>query len=55
VLAVSAVAPSVELAQARSMEFVERVRFEGKQYRPDIGWREIERQVQRAGAGAPRD
>ena len=46
---------SVELAQARSMEFVERVRFEGKQYRPDIGWREIERQVQRAGAGAPRD
>jgi phosphoribosylamine--glycine ligase len=55
VLAVSAVAPSVELAQARSMEYVERVRFEGKQYRPDIGWREIERQVQRAGAGAPRD
>jgi phosphoribosylamine--glycine ligase len=55
VLAVSAVAPSVELAQARSMEYVERVRFEGKQYRPDIGWREIERQMQRAGAGAPRD
>jgi phosphoribosylamine-glycine ligase len=55
VLAVSAVAPSVELAQSRSMEFVERVRFEGKQYRPDIGWREIERQMQRPGAGAPRD
>jgi phosphoribosylamine-glycine ligase len=55
VLAVSAVAPNVELAQARSMEFVERVRFDGKQYRPDIGWREIERQVQRSGAGAPRD
>jgi phosphoribosylamine--glycine ligase len=55
VLAVSAVAPSVELAQARSMEYVERVRFEGKQYRPDIGWREIERQMQRASAGAPRD
>jgi phosphoribosylamine--glycine ligase len=55
VLAVSAVAPSVELAQARSMEYVERVRFEGKQYRPDIGWREIKRQMQRAGAGAPRD
>ena len=55
VLAVSAVAPNVELAQSRSMEYVERVRFEGKQYRPDIGWREIERQVQRAGAGAPRD
>jgi phosphoribosylamine---glycine ligase len=55
VLAVSAVAPSVELAQSRSMEYVERVRFEGKQYRPDIGWREIERQTQRSGAGAPRD
>jgi len=55
VLAVSAVAPSVELAQARSMEYVERVRFEGKQYRPDIGWREIERQMQRPGAGASRD
>ena len=55
VLAVSAVAPSVELAQSRSMEYVERVRFEGKQYRPDIGWREIDRQMQRSGAGAPRD
>ena len=55
VLAVSAVAPSVELAQSRSMEYVERVRFEGKQYRPDIGWREIERQMQRPGAGASRD
>ena len=53
VVAVSAVAPSVELAQSRSMEYVERVRFEGKQYRPDIGWREIERQMQRPGAGAP--
>jgi len=28
------------------MEYVERVRFEGKQYRPDIGWREIARQMQ---------
>ena len=34
VLAVTAVAPSVELAQARSLEFAERVRFEGKQYPP---------------------
>src|SRR3954468_18984481 len=55
VLAVSAVAPSVELAQARSMEYVERVRFEGKQYRPDIGWREIARQVQRSSARATGD
>jgi phosphoribosylamine---glycine ligase len=55
VLAVSAVAPTVELAQSRSMEFVERVRFDGKQYRPDIGWREIARQVQRPSARAARD
>jgi phosphoribosylamine--glycine ligase len=55
VLAVSAVAPSVELAQARSMEFVERVRFEGKQYRSDIGWREIARQMRRSSARAAGD
>ena len=55
VLAVSAVAPTVELAQARSMEYVERVRFEGKQYRPDIGWREIARQNQRSSARAAGD
>jgi phosphoribosylamine--glycine ligase len=55
VLAVSAVAPSVELAQARSLEYAERVRFEGKQYRSDIGWREIARQIQRSSAGASRD
>jgi phosphoribosylamine--glycine ligase len=55
VLAVSAVAPSVELAQARSLEYAERVRFDGKQYRSDIGWREIARQSGRTGAGASRD
>ncbi|HET9796406.1 MAG TPA: phosphoribosylamine--glycine ligase [Gemmatimonadaceae bacterium] len=55
VLAVSAVAPSVELAQSRSLEFAERVRFDGKQYRSDIGWREIARQTGRSGAGASRD
>jgi len=55
VFAISAVAPSVELAQLRSLEFAERVRFSGKQYRSDIGWREIERQQQYAGARAPRD
>jgi phosphoribosylamine--glycine ligase len=55
VLAVSAVAPSVELAQARSLEYAERVRFDGKQYRSDIGWREIARQTGRSGAGASRD
>jgi phosphoribosylamine--glycine ligase len=55
VLAVSAVAPSVELAQARSLEFAERIRFEGKQYRSDIGWREIARQVPQASARASRN
>jgi phosphoribosylamine--glycine ligase len=55
VLAVSAVAPSVELAQARSLEYAERIRFDGKQYRSDIGWREIARQSGRSGAGASRD
>jgi phosphoribosylamine--glycine ligase len=55
VLAISAVAPSVELAQSKSLEFAERVRFAGKQFRSDIGWREIERQHQQAGARASRD
>ena len=55
VLAVSAVGPSVELAQSRSLEYVERVRFEGKQYRSDIGWREIARQMQSSSARASRD
>ena len=55
VLAISAVAPSVELAQLRSLEFAERVRFSGKQHRSDIGWREIARQQQHAGARATRD
>ena len=55
VLAVSAVAPNVELAQLRSLEYAERVRFEGKQSRSDIGWREIARQSQLASARATRD
>ena len=55
VLAVSAVGPSVELAQSRSLEYAERVRFEGKQYRSDIGWREIARQMQSSSARASRD
>ncbi|MEO6527288.1 MAG: phosphoribosylamine--glycine ligase [Gemmatimonadaceae bacterium] len=55
VLAVSAVAPNVELAQLRSLEFAERIHFRGKQNRSDIGWREIARQVQLASARASRD
>jgi phosphoribosylamine---glycine ligase len=55
VLAISAVAPNVELAQQRSLEFAERVHFRGKQSRSDIGWREIARQLQLASARASRD
>jgi len=44
VLAVTAVGPDVASAAARSREAAEAIEFEGKQYRRDIGWREIARQ-----------
>ncbi len=44
VLAVTAVAPTFEEAQRLSAEYAERVSFEGRQYRADIGWRELSRQ-----------
>jgi phosphoribosylamine---glycine ligase len=44
VLAVTAVAPTFEEAQRLSAEYAQRVEFEGKQYRGDIGWRELARQ-----------
>jgi phosphoribosylamine--glycine ligase len=43
VLAVSAVAPTIEEAHHRSLDFARRVQFAGKQFRSDIGWREIAR------------
>jgi len=43
VLAVTGVAETFETAQSRSREAAERVTFEGKQFRSDIGWREIAR------------
>jgi phosphoribosylamine--glycine ligase len=43
VLAVSAVAPTIEEAHHRSLDFAKRVQFAGKQLRSDIGWREIAR------------
>jgi phosphoribosylamine--glycine ligase len=56
VLAVSAVAPTVAEAQQLSQEYAGRVEFVGKQYRTDIGWREIARQgEQQASARASRD
>lgn len=51
VLAVSATAPSVALAREQALRHAERIEFEGKQYRTDIGWREIARERGR-GAGA---
>jgi phosphoribosylamine--glycine ligase len=57
VLAVSAVAPSVADARQRSLRRAAAIRFEGKQLRSDIGWREIARARSEAttGARAPRD
>ncbi len=56
VLAVSATAPTVAEAQRKSQAYAARVEFNGKQYRRDIGWREIARQTrQEAGAGAAGD
>lgn len=44
VLTVTAVAPAFALAQARSREASAAIRFAGKVYRRDIGWREAVRQ-----------
>jgi phosphoribosylamine--glycine ligase len=43
VLAVTATAPTVAEAGARSREAAEAVSFEGRHYRRDIGWREMAR------------
>ena len=43
VLAVTALAPTVADAAERSRAAAERISFEGKQFRRDIGWREIAR------------
>jgi phosphoribosylamine--glycine ligase len=44
VLSVTGAGPSVAEAAARSRAAAEAIRFEGKQFRTDIGWREIARQ-----------
>ncbi len=43
VLAVTGVAETFSTARALSAETAEKVQFEGKQYRRDIGWREAGR------------
>jgi phosphoribosylamine--glycine ligase len=47
VLAVTGVGATFDEAQSRSQRFAREIEFEGKQFRADIGWRELER---RAGA-----
>jgi len=43
VLAVTAVAPLLETAAQQSRDMAERIQFRGKQFRHDIGWRELRR------------
>lgn len=43
VLALTCVAPSLPQAIVRVREYAERIQFEGKQFRRDIGYRELER------------
>ena len=43
VLAVTAVAPTLDEAARRSRDAAAAIEFAGKQYRRDIGWRELER------------
>jgi phosphoribosylamine--glycine ligase len=43
VLAVTALGDSVRMAQKRAYEAVAEIRFEGMQYRRDIGWRALDR------------
>ncbi|HEY5440255.1 MAG TPA: phosphoribosylamine--glycine ligase [Gemmatimonadaceae bacterium] len=52
VLAVSALGESVTIAQRRSLDYAQRVEFQGKQFRTDIGWREIAREQKQARARA---
>ena len=52
VLAVTGYAPAFEQAQARSRQFAGLVTFDGKQFRADIGWRELARDTTSRHAGA---
>jgi phosphoribosylamine--glycine ligase len=52
VLAITGVASTFEEAQRSSREFASRVEFEGRQFRADIGWRELARLTASGHAGA---
>jgi phosphoribosylamine--glycine ligase len=43
VLAITAIGNTIEEASKQSREYAERVSFDGKQFRRDIAWRELER------------
>jgi len=43
VVAVTAIAPTIAAAQRASAEAAAAVRFDGAQFRRDIGWRELAR------------
>lgn len=45
VLTVTGLGDSLDEAQRRSQEFASRVTFDGKQYRTDIGWRDLARRA----------
>ena len=45
VLAITGVGSSFDEAQARSQTFARDVQFDGKQFRADIGWRELARRA----------
>jgi phosphoribosylamine--glycine ligase len=51
VFAVTGVGPSLDLARQASVDAASQIRFEGQQFRTDLGWREL----QRTGAGASRN
>jgi phosphoribosylamine--glycine ligase len=51
VLAATGIGDTLADAQRASGRLADRITFEGRQYRTDLGWREL----QRAGAGASRD
>jgi phosphoribosylamine--glycine ligase len=48
VLAVTAVADDFDVARERSLAVAEQVRFDGRQFRRDIGWRETARRARAA-------
>jgi phosphoribosylamine--glycine ligase len=51
VLNVTAVAPTFEMAQFLSRDAADRIAFDGKTWRRDVGWREAGRRTERRNDG----